>query len=189
VNRVLARHLPDGRRAEVLQESPEGNDRDWRLDFIPAEIRKAVSATNTGEFGAENRLITFMKERLKKDPPAEFVAPDHPLFDTVLDKVLEAGRPTLTRGTVFMDKRAREPYLVWLLEAAVVNGEAKPCTSASSRSANGARCTNRSRLVSCWTCRRPTLRLLFLNRYARLRMITRRLRRPVITTPAPTSPK
>ena len=100
-----------------------GIDRDWRLDFIPVDIRRAVTASNTGEFGAENRLITFIKERLRKDPQAEFVAPDHPLFDAVLDRVLEAGRPALTRGTVFMDKRAREPYLLWLLEAAVVNGE------------------------------------------------------------------
>ena len=33
------------------------------------------------------------------------------------------GRPILAQGTVFIDKEAREPYLVWLLEAAAVNGE------------------------------------------------------------------
>src|SRR5581483_1725685 len=100
-----------------------GADRDWRLEFVPAEIRKQVRAANTGELGSENRLVTFRKERLRKDPPAEFVAPDHPLFDAVLERMLEHGRPALARGTVFVDKDTREPYLVWLLEAAVVNGE------------------------------------------------------------------
>lgn len=101
---------------------PRGKDRDWRLEFIPADLRRTARAGNTGEFGIEHRLITFRKERLRKDPPAEFVAPDHPLFDTVVEQILDKGRTALARGAVFADKEAREPYLVWLLEAGVVNG-------------------------------------------------------------------
>ena len=101
----------------------DGADHAWRLEYVPAEIRRAVRASNTGEFGGENRIITFHKERLKKDPPAEFVAPGHPLFDVVVERILEEGRPALAQGTAFIDKETREPYLVWLLEAAVVNGE------------------------------------------------------------------
>ena len=99
-----------------------GGDRDWRLEFVPAPIRQEARSHNTGEFGRENRLITFRKDRLRRDPPAEFVAPDHPLFDAVLRRMLEQGRPSVSSGTVFIDKQAREPYLVWLLEAAVRNG-------------------------------------------------------------------
>jgi hypothetical protein len=99
-----------------------GGNQDWRLEFVPVDLRRRVSASNTGELGAENRLITFRKERLRKDPPAEFVAPGHPLFDAVLDRILEAGRPALATGSAFIDKEAREPYLVWLLEASVANG-------------------------------------------------------------------
>ena len=99
-----------------------GRDHDWRLDFIPAPIRNEARSHNAGELGEENRLITFQKDRLRRDPPAEFVAPDHPLFDTVLRRILDKGRPSLNQGTVFIDKEAREPYLVWLLEAAVRNG-------------------------------------------------------------------
>lgn len=99
-----------------------GKDRDWRVDFVPADIRQEVRAINTGEFGQDNRLITFRKERLRREPPAEFIAPDHPLFDAVLRRILEAGRPSLAQGTVFVDGRASEPYIVWLLEAAVRNG-------------------------------------------------------------------
>ncbi len=100
-----------------------GGDRDWRIDFVPQTIRREVRAANTGEFGTDGRIITFNKERLRREPPAEFSAPGHPLFDAVLGHVLEEGRPALAAGTVFLDKEAREPYLVWLLEAAVVNGE------------------------------------------------------------------
>ena len=99
-----------------------GDDCDWKLEFVPADIRHEVRAYNSGEFGAENRMVTFRKERLRRDPPADFLAPDHPLFDAVLDRILEEGRPLLAKGTVFIDKDAREPYLVWLLQAGVVNG-------------------------------------------------------------------
>ena len=99
-----------------------GADEDWSLDFVPADIRRETQAQNTGEFGTGGRLITFDKGRLRRDPPAEFVAPNHPLFDTVMGRLLELGRPQLIRGTVFVDKEARDPYLVWLLEVAVVNG-------------------------------------------------------------------
>ena len=99
-----------------------GTDVDWRLDFVPADLRKEAQARNAGEFGTSDRLITFSKERLRRDPPAEFVAPNHPLFDAVMGRLLDLGRPQLVRGAVFVDKEARDPYLVWLLEVAVVNG-------------------------------------------------------------------
>ena len=99
-----------------------GTDRDWRLDFIPAPVRQEARSHNVGEFGEDNRLVTFRKERLRRDPPTEFIAPDHPLFDTVLRRILEKGRPSLSQGTVFIDKEAGGPYLIWLLEAAVRNG-------------------------------------------------------------------
>ena len=99
-----------------------GRDYDWRVDFVPADIRREVQSVNTGEFGTENRLVTFRKERLRRDPPTEFLAPDHPLFDAVLKRILEQGRPLLAKGSAFVDKNARESYLIWLLEAGVVNG-------------------------------------------------------------------
>lgn len=118
----VERFFTDGFKHVGGRLSP-GQDLDWRLDFVPADLRKVMAAYNTGEFGAERRLITLRKERTRRDPPVEFVAPDHPLFDTVTLKVLEEGRPALARGSVFVDNSAREPYLVWLLEAGVVNGE------------------------------------------------------------------
>ena len=117
----VERFFADGLRYLGGRISP-GADQDWRLDFVPADIRRQAQSKNTGEFGTGGRLVTFNKERLRGDPPAEFIAPNHPLFDAVLDRLLEVGRPALTRGTVFVDKEAQDPYLVWLLEVAVVNG-------------------------------------------------------------------
>ncbi|MCY3957105.1 MAG: helicase-related protein [Chloroflexi bacterium] len=117
----VERFFVDGFRylkGRVRQDS----DSDWVLDFAPAEIRREVASRNSGEFGSENRRITFRKERLRRDPPAEFVAPDHPLFDAVLHRILDQGRPVLAKGAVFVDKETLDSYLVWLLEAAVVNG-------------------------------------------------------------------
>ena len=118
----VERFLVDGLRYLGGRIAP-GDDRDWRLDHVPAKIRREVRSANTGEFGEDGRIITFNKERLRREPPVEFAAPGHPLFDAVLNRILEQGRPALASGTVFIDKDAREPYLVWLLEAAVVNGE------------------------------------------------------------------
>ena len=117
----VERFFVDGFRYLSGRLAPEA-DSDWKLDFVPAEIRREVRSHNSGEFGSDNRLITFRKERLRRDPPAEFVAPDHPLFDAVLGRILEQGRPLLAKGAVFIDRETRDPYLVWLLEAAVVNG-------------------------------------------------------------------
>lgn len=99
-----------------------GKQRDWRLELVPAEIRALARSANRGEAGGEQRLITFYKDRARHDPPAEFVAPDHPLFDAVVERILSEGRPALAKGTVFIDNNARRPYLVWLLEAGVANG-------------------------------------------------------------------
>ena len=97
-------------------------DADWRLEFVPANIRREVRASNSEDFRNESQLLTFRKDRLRRDPPAEFLAPDHPLFDAVLNRILDQGRPVLAKGTAFIDKETTEPYLVWLLQAGVVNG-------------------------------------------------------------------
>ena len=117
----VERFFIDGLRHVGGRVSP-GGDGDFRLEFTPADIRREVRASNLEEFGTDSHLVTFRKDRLSRDPPAEFLAPDHPLFDAVLNHILDQGRPVLAKGTVFIDKDAREPYLVWLLQAGVVNG-------------------------------------------------------------------
>lgn len=96
-------------------------DRSWRLDHVPAEIKRAAAARNVGEASTSGR-ITFLKERARTEPAAELLAPDHPLFDAVVDAVWERGKESLLAGTAFVDPNAREPALVWLVEAGAANG-------------------------------------------------------------------
>jgi hypothetical protein len=100
-----------------------GKDVTWRLEKVPLEVRKTALATNESETVTEQRLVTFRKERAGKDPTAEFLAPAHPLFDAVVELMLARARSALASGAVFYDPQATEPSLVWLLEAAVVNGD------------------------------------------------------------------
>ena len=97
------------------------NDRSWRIDHVPLAIRRAAAAQNTGDTAAPGR-VTFLKERARTEPPAELLAPDHPLFDAVTDAMWDKGQESLIRGTAFIDPEAREPYLVWLVEASAVSG-------------------------------------------------------------------
>ena len=70
----VERFFVDGLR-HLVGRLMAADDRDWRLDFVPADIRREVRAAKTGEFGEGGRIITFNKERLRRDPPAEFAAP------------------------------------------------------------------------------------------------------------------
>lgn len=97
------------------------DDRSWRLEHVPAEIRRAAAARNVGDAGTPGR-VTFLKERARAEPPAELLAPDHPLFDAVVDAIWERGQESLLRGTAFVDPNARESALVWLVEAGAANG-------------------------------------------------------------------
>ena len=81
----------------------KNRDRTYRLDAVPVDLRKLVLASNTGDQATDNRTVTFDKHRARIDPPAEFLAPDHPLFDAVTDRLLAQGRPALAQGTVFID--------------------------------------------------------------------------------------
>ena len=117
----VERYFMDGFRFLGGRINP-ASDSAWQLEFVPADIRQEIRAYNADDFGTPSRLVTFRKDRLRREPPAEFLGPDHPLFDAVQWRILEQGRPILAHGSAFIDKEAREPYLVWLLQAGVVNG-------------------------------------------------------------------
>ena len=56
-----------------------------------------------GRLGREYKQVVFDKEKLKKEPTAEWVTPGHPLFEAVREDVLENVRDDLARGAVFFD--------------------------------------------------------------------------------------
>jgi superfamily II DNA or RNA helicase len=56
-----------------------------------------------GRLGHEYKQVVFDKEKLKKDPTADWVTPGHPLFEVVREDLQEQVREDLARGSVFYD--------------------------------------------------------------------------------------
>ena len=59
--------------------------------------------------------------RVKNKPPAELIAPGHPLMDATVDLVRENGKNALKQGAVFIDRNGKfsDPQLIFLVEHSV----------------------------------------------------------------------
>src|SRR5690606_19792404 len=70
--------------------------------------------------------VTFEKElvRAPGKPPAELLAPGHPLLAAAIDLILERHRGLLTQGTVLVDDTddSEDPRVLVMLEHAVADG-------------------------------------------------------------------
>jgi superfamily II DNA or RNA helicase/tetrahydromethanopterin S-methyltransferase subunit G len=75
-----------------------------------------------GKLGREYNQTVFDKELLKKNATAEWVTPDHPLFEAVREDMLDRVREDLQRGSVFYDLHSNEPYLLDVFGASVKDG-------------------------------------------------------------------
>ena len=100
----------------------------YEITFVPANIRHRDRQVGIREpVLARYERITFDKELINPDGqiPAAFVAPGHPLLESVIDLVLEADRDLLRRGTVLVDETHQSDKIRVLisLEHAIVNGE------------------------------------------------------------------
>ncbi len=88
--------------------------------------------------------VTFDKHLLRVDglPPAELVAPGHPLLEAVLDLTLERHDHLLHRGAVLVDDSPTEqrPRILLFLEHAIADGhEARPARYGGDQAAAGGR--------------------------------------------------
>ena len=85
------------------------------------ELGRAIPVVNRYE------RIVFEKDRINVDgkPPAEFVAPGHPLLDATIDLVLGRHKELLRRGTVLVDPRDNgpdQPRALFFVEYEVKDG-------------------------------------------------------------------
>lgn len=75
-----------------------------------------------GRLGREYKQVVFDKEKLKKEPTAEWVTPGHPLFEAVREDVLESVRSDLARGAVFYDLNCSTPAQLCVFAASIRDG-------------------------------------------------------------------
>ena len=92
-----------------------------------AELRRLLlDAIRYGDDPAVRDRITFDKESIRQvgAPPAELVAPGHPLLSATIDLILERHRGLFTQGAVLVDEtdRSEEPQVLVMLEHSIADG-------------------------------------------------------------------
>ena len=92
-----------------------------------AELRRLLlDAIRYGDDPAVRERITFDKESIRQvgSPPAELVAPGHPLLSATIDLILERHRGLFTQGAVLVDEtdRSEEPQVLVMLEHSIADG-------------------------------------------------------------------
>ena len=87
------------------------------LQHIPPGLRRRFGAV-----AREYRKVTFRKEQLKQHTDAELTGPGHPLFESVVTKVLEEHTTHLRSGAIFYDADRNTPSRVTFYHARVQDG-------------------------------------------------------------------
>jgi SNF2 family DNA or RNA helicase len=101
----------------------------YELTRVPAELRARDRMIGTGcPVLARYERVCFDKALLRMPgrPPAELIAPGHPLLDAVIDVVLDRHREVLKQGTILIDEtdEGEEPRVLCYLEHAIRDGRA-----------------------------------------------------------------
>jgi superfamily II DNA or RNA helicase len=100
----------------------------FEIRHVPTTIRDRDRIIGVGNPVIQRyERICFEKSKTRIDgkPPAQLIAPGHPLMDSVIDLTLEKLRNMLKRGTVFVDKSDEgvEPHLLFIIEHTVRDGK------------------------------------------------------------------
>lgn len=98
-------------------------DRLWRVPSVPYELRNVSHdfKNRFGEVFREYPKIAFDKQTARQQE-AVFVAPGHPLLETMMDHLLEMCEPDVRRGAVFADPDGRLDGWLWFVEGEVRDG-------------------------------------------------------------------
>ena len=102
----------------------------WRIPYVPAALRDVPEPLRCryGQPAESYAAITFDQADLDVECPAlsgrhlTFVGPGQPLFEAVVQRVLDRFGPDLAQGTVLQDPEGEAEGLLWLLEGSVEDG-------------------------------------------------------------------
>jgi superfamily II DNA or RNA helicase len=103
----------------------EREPRRYEITRVPARIRQRDHALRAGPPLVDRyERVVFDKELLAGPPPAELLAPGHPLLDAAVDLILEEGRDLLRRGAVLVDHAdpGDAPRMLCYLEHVIQDG-------------------------------------------------------------------
>ena len=103
----------------------------YELRRVPAELRARDRMIGTGlPVLSRYERVCFDKDLMTAagQPPAELVAPGHPLLDAVIDVVVERNRELLKQGTVLVHDTddGEDPRVLLYLEHAIRDGRTDP---------------------------------------------------------------
>ncbi|GFG67907.1 RNA helicase [Mycobacterium kubicae] len=97
----------------------------YQVTHVPAALRSRQRSGTYQPLASSYERVTFEPTATMVDGrAAEFLAPGHPLLDTVIDLMLERHQHALTRGTVLVDPSDTEtdPRLVVALLSEIIDG-------------------------------------------------------------------
>jgi len=94
----------------------------WRIEWVPAKIRRVAEGTQFSEPARSYTKFTFYKDETDEYDEAEFVAPGHPLFEAVKEKAEQEFSTDLSQGGVFVDPDTREPYVLRFIRQELQDG-------------------------------------------------------------------
>ncbi|MCX8038131.1 MAG: helicase-related protein [Candidatus Sumerlaeia bacterium] len=95
----------------------------WRVPLVPYELRNVPQAFKHqyGEVFHEYSKLAFDKQTARRQE-AEFVAPGHPLLETLIERLLADCAEDLRRGAVFADPDGQLDGWLWFLEGELRDG-------------------------------------------------------------------
>jgi superfamily II DNA or RNA helicase len=102
----------------------KGQTHIWSINRVPPDLRKLPEALERkyGKIGVTYPQVTFDKEQVGGYTDIEFIGPGHPLFEGVVERVLQAYGPSLRQGAVFYHAETTDPRVMWLLKCGVEDG-------------------------------------------------------------------
>ena len=95
-----------------------------RIERVPFELRQ-ISPDLHRKFGPVNKeykMLTFHKEDLKQRADADLMGPGHPLFESVIDRVLTLYGPDIRSGAAFCDPDRTKTSIVAFFKTPVYDG-------------------------------------------------------------------
>ncbi|SOY52696.1 protein NO VEIN domain-containing protein [Cupriavidus taiwanensis] len=108
----------------VTVSEPQRDRSTFRVGRVPRHLWSIGERLEPrfGRLGREYKQVVFDKEKLKKDPTADWVTPGHPLFEVVREDLQEHVRDDLARGAIFLDMNRAVPARFSVFSSSIRDG-------------------------------------------------------------------